>query len=88
MTLWNKNIEVIENDLECDFSDDNFIDTIEHLEKNSKQKYKLFEGKGDLDDLRNYLHIHLKDFICKAFETGLVIRLKRKFISACSKFQI
>ena len=45
---------------------------------------QLFKGKGELNDLSNYRHIHLKDFIPKAFETGLVDRSKNKITTACS----
>ena len=64
-----------------------------NIEKRPKQwKFteiiQLFKGKGESDDLSNYRHIHLKDYLPKAFETGLVDRSKNKIMEACSKFQI
>ena len=34
--------EIIENDEENDFTEENFNDILEHLEKKSKKKYKFF----------------------------------------------
>ena len=39
---------------------------------------QIFKGKGDFEDLSNSRFIHMKDYITKAFETGLVDRSFQK----------
>ena len=48
----------------------------------------MYKGKGDATDLNNQRNIHVKSYLPKAFETGVVNKSKTKIVEKCSKFQI